>query len=513
MRRKIAALAAGALLVAVPVGCGKPGSQVGGVPAAAKMTPANAVAFLEVVVDPSVSQKRDLLGLVQKFPIGSKQSDFASLKDQQLSRIFKDSGLDYVADVKPWLGATVSVAALTDGDAPVPVIFVAATDTKKASAALDKAKASTDTNTHLEGDYRIVGDTAVIVPSKNKGLVTKTLDQIDAQAKKEDTSLAKLAAFTKVIGSLKDEHVVLAYADPAAASRLVSAFAVNAGGESSADAVTKALNARGPIGIDVHLAQNSAVLQGVEIQKGKAKHSGGKPELTAGLPADTTGALTVFDLAAIIDDALKSFGGFLGTSISSFEDQVGVSLKNDIFPLIDGETVVVAGAIDKTTSIPDLALVTKPTDHAKAQAAFDRLKKAAAAKGEITDVTIAGKPGFQLAEVTSGIVPTAVLLDDRLIVASSKAYAESLAKSKGKGLASTDEFRGVVGAGSNDGTTFQLLVRAAPIRQAIERKLSGSERDTYNRDVAPNVAPIEAVGIKAIQSGDLTRFEIKVAFK
>jgi len=59
MRQKFAALAAGAVLVAVPVACGNGGGGKSSIPKSASLVPADTIAYAEFVISPSVSQQRN----------------------------------------------------------------------------------------------------------------------------------------------------------------------------------------------------------------------------------------------------------------------------------------------------------------------------------------------------------------------------------------------------------------------------------------------------------------------
>jgi hypothetical protein len=68
----------------------------------------------------------------------------------------------------------------------------------------------------------------------------------------------------------------------------------------------------------------------------------------------------------------------------------------------------------------------------------------------------------------------------------------------------------VIGEGSRDGTSFQVVVRIDPIREAIEAALSPSERADYEQEAKANLAPLDTFGMVARRDGDRYRFEMRL---
>ena len=95
-----------------------------------KMVPASVDVYAVANLDPSVSQKVNLLRAVHRFPDTSTDQKLA----QQLDTALKDSGITFTGDIQPWLGAQVALAArIPQGNAEVPVaLFVVSRDDAKA---------------------------------------------------------------------------------------------------------------------------------------------------------------------------------------------------------------------------------------------------------------------------------------------------------------------------------------------------------------------------------------------
>ena len=126
----LGAVSAAAVLLLV-----KPSSTV------EKMVPATQDVIVVANVDPSVTQKVNLLRAVHSFP--DTKTDQAI--DAKLDQAFKDSGFSFTGDIKPWVGAQIGVSARLNiasaKDSPA-AIYVASRDDTKARAMLAKLRAS-----------------------------------------------------------------------------------------------------------------------------------------------------------------------------------------------------------------------------------------------------------------------------------------------------------------------------------------------------------------------------------
>jgi len=129
-----AVLALGSVSAAAVLLLVKPNSTV------EKMVPATQDVIVVANVDPSVSQKVNLLRAVHSFP--DTKTDAAI--DAKLDQAFKDSGFTFTGDIKPWLGPQVAVSAklnlASTKDIPAAV-YIASRDDTKAKAMLAKLRA------------------------------------------------------------------------------------------------------------------------------------------------------------------------------------------------------------------------------------------------------------------------------------------------------------------------------------------------------------------------------------
>ena len=126
----VLAAAAGALLLIL-----KPTTTID------KMVPASMDVYGLAYLDPSATQKLNLMQAVHRFPDTSTDQKI----DDLLDKAFKDSGLTFSGDIKPWLGAQIGFALQLPKDSSQPpvAVLVATRDDAKAQAALTKAQHST----------------------------------------------------------------------------------------------------------------------------------------------------------------------------------------------------------------------------------------------------------------------------------------------------------------------------------------------------------------------------------
>ncbi|MBC2933552.1 DUF3352 domain-containing protein [Nocardioides sp. zg-1228] len=184
----------------------------------AEALPASTVAYVSVDLDPSGGQKIEAIKTLRKFPGFTDQVDIKSDEDLR-ERLFEEitssgecEGLDYDADVKPWLGSRAAMAVVDLGeDEPTPVGVVQTSDAGKAedglSALIDAcgggedggdAEASTDVGGWVvEGDWIVVAET--------REIAQKVVEAADG------SPLAGDAAFEEWTGEAGDDGFMSMY--------------------------------------------------------------------------------------------------------------------------------------------------------------------------------------------------------------------------------------------------------------------------------------------------------------
>lgn len=183
----------------------------------AQALPASTIAYASVDLDPSGEQKVEAIRTLRKFPAFADNVDLDT-DDDLRERLFTEltesgecEGLDYAADVEPWMGDRAAVAAVDTGaETPAPVLVLQVTDADGAEDGLatlqetcggDEVDSTTAAWT-VEGDWAVIGETVEIT------------DQVVADA--AEGTLADDADFQTWTEEAGDPGIVSMYAAPAA---------------------------------------------------------------------------------------------------------------------------------------------------------------------------------------------------------------------------------------------------------------------------------------------------------
>lgn len=181
----IAAVTAGTLAV-VGVGAFAAVHLLSGGPQAEKALPADAIAVVSLDLDPGAKQKVEALKTLRKFPELRKELKIGSGDDLR-RKFFEETlkgedckGLTYDADVKPWIGDNVAIAAVSFQKGKVsPVVALAISDKDKAAKGLDAlfgcTDAKDDTAFAFNGDFVLISDTQSHADQAVKDARTKPL--------------------------------------------------------------------------------------------------------------------------------------------------------------------------------------------------------------------------------------------------------------------------------------------------------------------------------------------------
>ncbi|OGN87427.1 MAG: hypothetical protein A2X23_03635 [Chloroflexi bacterium GWC2_73_18] len=94
-------------------------------PAAAAFLPADTLLYVQVTAEPTGDQHDKLLALLKRFPGFEDQSKLEQKIDETLDRLLRQANVDYLNDVKPWLGSTAALAARWPGGSDPQAVQVA----------------------------------------------------------------------------------------------------------------------------------------------------------------------------------------------------------------------------------------------------------------------------------------------------------------------------------------------------------------------------------------------------
>ena len=377
MRALLAApLCAAAFVVA---GCGSSQAATGS-DSAASLAPKDAGAFVVIDTDQSSTQWKNAQALLAKIPGGEKSLDGV------LSEIGGAKGLDFKTDVAPAFGKQLVV--VVPAGANDPVLLVKPDDSKKLDALLAK-----NTKPHVTGD--IDGWTAVAMTQKEldaykAALAKGTLSGDDNFAKATDALPADALMRGYANGSGLTKALGTAYGVKSLISWVGSGGLAGVG--TSASSVGRAADQIGTIGFAISATETAFRIEGSVAAESGAKVASYTPTLLAKVPADALVAVS-FDGAGQGQQAIEQALRQGGSQLATIEKQLGIKL-DDLVAALDGEGVlyVRAGA-----PIPEITLLVKPKDAARARATFDAVtaKLGGAGTGSLL-------PGFSLTVGTAG---------------------------------------------------------------------------------------------------------------
>jgi hypothetical protein len=210
--KRVAAACATAVLIAV-AGCGA-GAGSGSTADPVTLAPPGTLAFATFTLAPTGPEKAGFDAAFGKLLGPTPQ---AKLGEAFTNAVQTSGKLDYLSDVRPWLGDTVSVVvtrvAPRGGDF---ALLAASTDDQKAQAAIDKdlAGVHTETRTYRDISYKVQDDgTANGVVSHFVVAGTEPAFKAVVDAAKDGKSLAASDQWQASVGSRGDGKVGLAYVD------------------------------------------------------------------------------------------------------------------------------------------------------------------------------------------------------------------------------------------------------------------------------------------------------------
>jgi Protein of unknown function (DUF3352) len=353
-------LGAAALGVAAVVALGGWGAYSflsGGGAQPAAVLPAGTVAYASLDLDPSASQKIEAFKILKKFP--GLQKELGLNTSDDLRRLFFEQvkedggceGLDYAADIEPWIGERMAVAAVPD-DKPgfdVPVFALQVSDRDAARAGIE---AFADCVGIDEGfGFAFTGDYVLVTGSEARAKAVAA----DAEA----GSLADDAGFQDWTGQIGDQGIITMYAAPGAPGYLGDLqdeqIQRSYEGDDSAELMAESEHADGTsdewrsvyadftgmaftVRFDDGSVEAEFAAQGLPAGISSADGNAG-PDL-ATLPASTGAALTIGLPDGWLDSWLETIAGFMGSGesvdemLADAEADTGLELPEDIETLL-----------------------------------------------------------------------------------------------------------------------------------------------------------------------------------
>ncbi|MEU7985672.1 DUF3352 domain-containing protein [Streptosporangium canum] len=434
--------------------------------------PGNAIGYVRLDFDPAANQKLALFSIAQKFTV-TKDSFTGDDPRKAIFDLAKKSGfdkMDYAADVQPWLGDRVGLAALPPakkGAEPGFVVAVQVTDEAKAKAGIAKLMNEEKYGIAFREDY---------------ALLTATQAEADQAAKA--APLSDDANFSDDLSALGETGVLSFWMDAGKLADLASEIAPQ---DPATLAQIKNTRVAGALRFDGQYIELAGISRGAKALEGMGEP---EPSRIGQLPASTAGAISISGLGDVIGkqwaQIMKSAdqaggGGSFQQFANEAQQKYGLALPADLATLLGKNLTLAVDANGLDGDQPKFgARIT--TDPAKAQEVVGKIEKFLADSG--TSVP-------QLAKVPG---------DGTFVLASSQDYAAELAKD---GSLVDDE-------------TFQLAIPdagAATFAAYVDlNKVEKFYLESMQGDDKANLQQLRAVGISGTQSGTDASFSLRVLF-
>jgi hypothetical protein len=483
----------------------------------AQALPAGTIGYLSVDLDPSGEQKIEAIRTLRKFPAFKERIDLDT-DDDLRERLFTElissgecEGLDYAADVEPWLGDRVAVAAVDTGaETPSPVLVVQVTDAGGAEdglATLQKTCGGDEVDSPA-GGWTVDGDWAVVAES------AETAEQIVADA--AEGSLADDGEFQRWTEDAGDPGIMSAYAAPAAGKYLADLTGIYGGSLDSMSRMGTPGTGTDPGAVDdgmtPEMEQALADFKGAAmtlrfddgaleveaaVDSGQAMTalSGfdeGGADLVASLPDDTVAAFGLGFSEGWFTEMVDNMSGLGGADTSVEELMSQMSEESGLDLPADAETL--AGDAMALSMGPGLDL----------EAFFN------GGAGELpVGVTIQGEPDEiqdVLDKIKPQLGPEADMLEtevegDKVAISPNADYRSSLAG--GGSLGDSEAFDEVVE--DADGASAVLFVDFDADDNWLAR-LAGDE----DPEIAANIEPLSAFGVTGWLDGGVSHSVMKL---
>ncbi len=316
---------------------------------ASRAIPADATVYATLYLQPSTGQKMNLAALLAHVPGLADPTSLDQKLHEIAGRLLGEAGLDYEADLRPWLGNQLAMAVELDGTDPSAahvIALVAVKDPALAREALDR----------IAADHGLSGET-----ESYKGVDVIT--------------------YPDGAWALLDDLLVLGN-DASGVKAALDADADRA--PSLAD--DQGLRVTGNAPFDPDSASAGAR---------EAFALASEPSSLADwMPDDTQAELVVFGIAQTLRAAEEQLGTDPATADAADAINqlravaaigLGINLDDDLLPLFDREAAVAVGGLQGGSSMPAGQLLLRPSDADAAAAALDRMRDALRAHGATID--------------------------------------------------------------------------------------------------------------------------------
>ena len=353
--------------------------------------PSDSALYLQVYLQPSSAQKLTLLGLVGHLRGFSDDATREEKIQEVAQRLLGGLGINYGADLRPWLGGQVALAVATPhaaGGPPRLLLLASVKDPATARDAVPRLMArkgltyaretyrGTQMMTSASISYALLGDLFIVANSSDR-----LRQALDAEAN-TIPSLADLPAFETAMSGLPADRLGSLFLD-------VGRVAGQTGGRhlGGFDVAALAVTAKAD---GLHLDGSVPYTAGDASEAARTAFALGarRGSLAAWMSTGTSVEVGVFGADQSLSDLEAGIGGssFLSPALDLVGQLrliaglgAGIDVDHDLLPLFDGEAAVAVTELTRTA--PHGVLLLHPGDAAVAQAAVDRMRNALVAHG------------------------------------------------------------------------------------------------------------------------------------
>ena len=478
--RKFPVLFAFVFAAIAVAGCGSSGGSSGtgsgAIPETANFAPASSSYFVSVNTDVTSDQWHKASVLLKRFPSSDKLV-------AQLTQELQKQGVSYENDLKPTLGPEVGISGL--GLNSSFVLFTKSPKPDQLEALLKKGPNPAVTR-QIDG-WVVASDKAA------------TLDLFNEA--RGNGALGSTSAFKDGISNVQTDGLALAYVP----GKTIDAGALKAaqGQPLASGGITKALGK-----VQSLAASASAEDQGVRFDvTGSVDNAPSsttfEPTLDQTMPAKPLLFLDVSGLGKALRQALDAYqqqNPSFAQQRAQVEKALGLTLDDDVFPVLDDESAVGVYGAPSGTALPVTIDVAVKADEAKATKLMERVGALLelGGSGKASTVDINGLHATELTFSGQDISVLWAVSDGKLLISTSRAGMATLHGSSGK-LADDTAYTDALSAAAVPSKVSLLLYSDLQTAVPFFIQAGGGSVDT---ETQANLKPLRSVVASATQDGD-----------
>lgn len=361
---------------------------------AARLAPADTAVYLNAYLQPSAGQQMNLADLIGRFPGFADEATLDDKVDQIVQNLLSETGIDYRAQLKPWLGDQVALVVAPGAANPAdvqPVVIAEVKDPDLAATAVPELATSTGASfaartyegveLHVSDEMTYAFVDEMVVIGADESSVEAVVDVHNGAE-----ALADRPDFVRTMSDMPADHLAAAFID-------LAAIADSADADEALDAVSTAgaVLVAEPGGLRLSGSAPFAS-EDAEPSSRAGFALGGEPSsLVDWMPSDTVAEIVVFGLRQTLEDAEAAVAASpdgeeaistLDTFRALASFGLGIDIDTDVLPLLDREVAVAFSGFEG--ELPSGQLLLRPEDPEAATDALENLAEGLASLGAET---------------------------------------------------------------------------------------------------------------------------------